>query len=205
MSEISSRLSTLSPDIYVKLWLIEESAEFFKQFPSSWSIPPIQAQIQSKKYLESIAARFCLWELMQVVGLSNWTLKQDDRNRPYIDHPAWQISISHSFPYAAACLSRKKQIGIDVEKRHRNIQKIAPRFLNPVELNAWGLDELKLTLAWSAKESIYKAFQKPGLSFQKEIQVEMEEESIRGMVHPNDPFPISHEVFDEFVITLVSH
>jgi 4'-phosphopantetheinyl transferase len=205
MPEISSKLSNHSHDVYVKLWKIEEKPEFFQIFPESWSMPPIDAKILTNKFMESIAARFCLWELMKSVGIENLELQQDQRNRPYLNHPEWQISISHSYPFAVACLSKKQFTGIDLEKNNRNVQKIAPRFLNPAELLEWNGDNLKLTLAWSAKESIYKAWQKPGLSFQKEIHLTLFNEDLCGKIEGNNSFTIQYELFDEFVITLVNH
>ena len=205
MPEISSRLSKLCPDTHIKVWQIGESAEFFAQFPSNWSMPAIRAEIQSKKYLESIAARFCLWELLQELRVVELKLEQDERGRPFIKDSDWQVSISHSFPFAVACLSKMPHTGIDLEKKGRNIRKIAPRFLNPIELAEWQNDELMLTLAWSAKESIYKAWQKPGLSLQKEIQLEFKQNQMSGRVHEQDPFPIHHEIFNDFVLTLVNH
>lgn len=205
MPEISSRLSKFCPDTHMKVWQISESAEFFTQFPSNWSMPAIRAEIQSKKYLESIAARFCLWDLMQELHVVELKLAQDERGRPFIKDSDWQVSISHSFPFAVACLSKKPHTGIDLEKKGRNIQTIAPRFLNPIELAEWQDDELMLTLAWSAKESIYKAWQKPGLSLQKEIQLEYKQDQMTGRVHEQAPFPIHHEIFNDFVLTLVNH
>jgi phosphopantetheinyl transferase len=205
MPEISSRLSKLCPETHLKVWQISESAEFFAQFPSNWSMPAIRAEIQSKKYLESIAARFCLWELMQEHQVDELKLEQDERGRPFIKDSDWQVSISHSFPFAVACLSKKPHTGIDLEKKGRNIQKIAPRFLNPTELAEWHDDELMLTLAWSAKESIYKAWQKPGLSLQKEIHLLIKQDRITGQVQKLDSFPIYHEIFNDFVLTLVNH
>jgi 4'-phosphopantetheinyl transferase len=205
MPEISSRLSGLCPDTYIKVWQINESAEFFAQFPKDWSMPPQKAHIQTKKHLESLAARFCLWQLMQALELSDWTLLQDDRNRPYIEHPEWHVSISHSFPFATACISKKQLTGIDLEKRGRKIQTIAPRFLNSVELNSWQADDLMLTLAWSAKESIYKACQIKGLSLQKEMQLNMNQGNMTGQVYAKEPFPVYYEIFEDFVLTLVNH
>lgn len=95
--------------------------------------------------------------------------------------------------------------GIDIEKKDRNVKKIAPRFLNPTELANWQADSLKLTLAWSAKESIYKAWKKPGLSFQQEIALNFIDEQFYGQVNSAEPFSIAFEQFDEFVITLVNH
>ncbi len=205
MPEISSRLSKLCPDTYVQLWQIDESADFYAQFPATWSMPPIQAHVQSKKYLESMAARYCLWQLMQQIGLTDWEMKQDERNRPFIEHPEWHVSISHSYPFAAACISKKAFTGIDLEKKGRKIQQVAPRFLNSEELNTWQNDELMLTIAWSAKESIYKAWQKPGLSLQKEIHLQMTATELTGQVSAGTSFPIHYEIHNDFVATLVNH
>lgn len=95
MPEISSQLSNTSIDTYVKLWKIEEAADFFQNFPDSWAMPPINP-VQLNKCLESLAARYCLWELMKSLELSSLDFLQDERNRPYLNHPDWHISISHS-------------------------------------------------------------------------------------------------------------
>jgi phosphopantetheinyl transferase len=205
MPEISSCLSQHSHDTFVKIWKINESADFFQKFPDSWSMQPIQEHVQAKKYLESLAARYCLWELMKSQELTAFDLMQDDRQKPFISHPDWHISISHSYPFAAACISKKSRTGIDLEKLGRNVEKIAPRFLNPTELAQWKGESLKLTMAWSAKESIYKAWGKPGLSLQKEIQLVINSNLIQGKVHQNDSFEVLFEIYDDFLITLVNH
>ncbi len=202
MPEISSQLSNPSLDTYVKLWKIEEAADFFQKFPASWVMPSINV---AHKSLESLAARYCLWELMKSLDLSTLVLHQDDRKRPYLNHFLWHVSISHSYPFAVACISKKPFTGIDLEKKDRNVQKIAPRFLNPMELELWKDDALKLTLAWSAKESIYKAWKQPGLSFQKEIELQINADKLRAQVNQEDSFNVAYEIFDEFVITLVNH
>ena len=202
MPEISSQLSNPSHDTYVKLWKIEEAADFFQKFPASWVMPSINV---AHKSLESLAARYCLWELMKSLDLATLVLNQDYRQRPFLNHPIWHISISHSYPYAAACISKKPFTGIDLEKNDRNVQKIAPRFLNPTELELLNEDALKLTLAWSAKESIYKAVRKPGLSFQTAIELQFNGEKLSAQVNQEDSFNVAYELFDEFVITLVNH
>ena len=204
MPEISSQLSNPTLDTHVKIWRIEEAADFFQIFPDSWAMPPIKS-IQINKRLESLAARYCLWELMKSLELTGMEFLQDTRNRPYLNHPEWQVSISHSYPFAAACISKKSFMGIDLEKRDRNVKKIAPRFLNPAELNNWQNDALKLTLAWSAKESIYKAFKQPGLSFQQAIKLHLNGNQLSAQVNQKNSFNVEYELFDEFVITLVNH
>lgn len=202
MPEISSQLSNPSLDTYVKLWKIEEAADFFQKFPASWVMPSINV---AHKSLESLAARYCLWELMKSLDLSTLVLHQDDRKRPYLNHSLWHVSISHSYPFAVACISKKPLTGIDLEKKDRNVQKIAPRFLNPTELELLKEDALKLTLAWSAKESIYKAWKQPGLSFQKAIGLQFNSDLLSAQVNQEDSFKVAYELFDDFVITLVNH
>lgn len=205
MPEISSILSNPVNDTYVCVWRIDEPADFFSIFPNTWSMPPIQANVQANKYLESLAARFCLWKLMQKLDLQDLELIQDGRHRPYLNHPDWHISISHSYPFATACISKLPHTGIDLERKGRNIQKIAPRFLNTIELEAWKDNPMNLTIAWSAKEAIYKAWKKPGLSFQKEIELSFDGSQLGGKVNQQEAFRIRYEIFDDFILTLVNH
>lgn len=164
MPQIFSKIS--ADNFQILVWKIEEPIAFFETFPVSWSTPSIENPI---KKLESIAARYCLHQLS--TEFDSLILVQNDRNRPFFEDSDWQISLTHSYPYVAAACSRQNRIGIDLEKPGRNIEKIAPRFLSATELMKWKNTSNLLTLAWSAKESIYKAVGKPGLSFQKEIEM----------------------------------
>lgn len=162
MPQFFSKISDV--DFQILVWKIDEPLAFFETFPTSWSTPAVENPI---KKLESMAARFCLHQLSS--EFDRLILVQNDRNRPFFQHSDWHISLTHSYPYVAAACSRKYRIGVDIEKPGRNIEKIAPRFLSPTELEKWNESSNLLTLAWSAKESVYKAVGKPGLSFQNEI------------------------------------
>jgi 4'-phosphopantetheinyl transferase EntD len=103
---------------------------------------------------------------------------------------------------AAAC-SPEKRIGIDLEKPGRNIEKIAPRFLCPAELAKWKDTSNLLTLAWSAKESIYKAVGKPGLSFQKEMEIfDFNQNPCKAQISTKEEIAIYWEEFPEFSLTV---
>jgi phosphopantetheinyl transferase len=103
---------------------------------------------------------------------------------------------------AAAC-SRNKRIGIDLEKPGRNIEKIAPRFLHAREWEKWREHSNLLTLAWSAKESIYKAVGKPGLSFQKEMEIrDFNQNPCKAQVSTGEIIEIFWEEYPEFSLTV---
>ena len=196
MPQIFSKIS--SDDFQTCVWKIEEPIDFFETFPATWSTPSIENPI---KKLESVAARFCLHQLSP--EFDSLVLIQNDRNRPFFQDSDWHISLTHSYPYVAAACSRKKRIGIDVEKPGRNIEKIAPRFLCSAELEKWKESSNLLTLAWSSKESIYKAVGKPGLSFQKEIKItELIENRGKAQIETGQEIELYWEEFPEFSLTI---
>ncbi|MCL9968715.1 MAG: 4'-phosphopantetheinyl transferase superfamily protein [Aquirufa antheringensis] len=196
MPQIFSKIS--ADNFQILVWKIEEPIAFFETFPASWSTPTIENPI---KKLESIAARYCLHQLSS--EFESLVLVQNDRNRPYFQNSEWHISLTHSYPYVAAACSPEKRIGIDVEKPGRNIEKIAPRFLCPAELAKWKDTSNLLTLAWSAKESIYKAVGKPGLSFQKEMEIfDFNQNPCKAQISTKEEIAIYWEEFPEFSLTV---
>jgi 4'-phosphopantetheinyl transferase len=202
MPEFSSSLALLLPKTHVCVWKIDEPLEFFTQLPSSW--PPINLANPIKR-LESLAARYCLYDLCKRIGLTDVVLQQDERQRPYLLDSDWKISLTHSFPYVAAACCRTNEVGIDIEKKGRKIEKIAPRFLNQMELINRQDNHAALTVAWSIKESIYKAANIPGLSFLNAIALEIHTEEQLGKATLGNADKTANyywEEFDDFVISL---
>lgn len=196
MPQIFSKIS--ADNFQILVWKIEEPFAFFETFPASWSTPTIENPI---KKLESIAARYCLHQLSP--EFESLVLVQNDRNRPYFQNSEWHISLTHSYPYVAAACSPEKRIGIDLEKPGRNIEKIAPRFLCPAELAKWKDASNLLTLAWSAKESIYKAVGKPGLSFQKEMEIfDFNQNPCKAQISTKEEIAIYWEEYPEFSLSV---
>jgi len=196
MPQIFSNIS--SAHFQILVWKIEEPLGFFETFPASWSSPEV---VNPTKKLESTAARYCLHILS--LEFDSLTLVQNDRNRPFFKDSDWHISLTHSFPYVAAACSLQNRIGIDLEKPGRNIEKIAPRFLHRREWEKWKSQSNLLTLAWSAKESIYKALGKPGLSFQKEIEIrDFNQNPCKAQVYTGEVVDIFWEEYPEFSLTV---
>ncbi|CAM3832171.1 4'-phosphopantetheinyl transferase family protein [Aquirufa aurantiipilula] len=187
------------------IWEIRENEAFFEDIPNSWksTLPPNHA-LDIKK-LESLAARFCLWQLVQSQVGQELILDKTSNNRPYFQNSDWQISISHSFPYVAAAICYQQNIGLDLEKKARNIQKVAPRFLSASEMEWSKMDEIKLLAAWTSKEAIYKAQHQAGLDFRKSIQLDclfpIQKACVQFDQESND-FELWHEEFPEFWISL---
>ena len=67
------------------------------------------------------------------------------------------------------------EVGIDVEKQRVKILRIAHKFTPIEEYRTLANEDAimrKLTLVWCAKESLYKSFAHPGVSFIQNIYVE---------------------------------
>lgn len=196
MPQIFSKIS--ENDFQLMVWKIEEPLAFFETFPANWSTPTIE---NPTKKIESIAARYCLQRLSS--EFNQLILVQNDRNRPFFQDSDWHISLTHSYPYVAAACSRVKRIGIDLEKPGRNIEKIAPRFLNATELEKWKDASNLLTLAWSGKESIYKAMGKPGLSFQKEMEIsDFNQNPCKAQTASGEDISLFWEEYPAFSLTI---
>ena len=110
--------------------------------------------------------------LLAQFGYTDIDLHYDENGKPYLEDGK-HISITHSFNYSAVIVS-EDEVGVDIEKQRPIITKIASKFVD-YEFNY--LDDTddeyvkKLTIIWCTKESLYKLFATPGLSFKQHILV----------------------------------
>ena len=101
-----------------------------------------------------------------VLRLLRWQFQDDaialdhhPDGKPYLpDHSRWEISISHCRSDVAVALGPKGvRIGIDVEDKRAQTERLSARFCSPPELELIrnGLPAVRI---WGAKEACYKAF-----------------------------------------------
>jgi len=110
--------------------------------------------------------------LLAEFGYTDADLYYDTYGKPHLKDGK-QISISHSFIFSAVIVS-DVAIGIDIEKQRDKIRVIANKFVDyefqylNKNTNGYVKD---LTVIWCAKESLYKLFETPGLSFKQHTLV----------------------------------
>jgi phosphopantetheinyl transferase len=111
--------------------------------------------------------------LLAEEGYTDHDLFYDENGKPHLNDNKF-ISITHSFIFTAIIIG-VGEVGIDIEKQRPKILKIAHKF-TPIEeyLHLENDEQVmrKLTMVWGAKESLYKSFAAPGLSFLQHIYVE---------------------------------
>lgn len=122
------------------------------------------------KILEWIASRELLKDLVEKMNLRYMGIVKNGHGKPFDPLYRCHFSISHSYPMVCAIASRNP-VGIDIEKQGAKISRIARRFCSEEELLYSKMDPIILLKIWCAKEAIYKAMGRKGLSFKNEIAI----------------------------------
>jgi phosphopantetheinyl transferase len=153
------------------VWKIEEPEEFFLQKVT------IQKEItHPNKRLQHLAGRYLLQILEPDFPLHSLTFNSS--GKPELADNSYYFSISHTVNIAAAIISKKCSVGIDVEYTRLRIEKITHKFLEENELNLirenpYADQRLKwLTLFWSCKEAMFKWYGKGEVDFKKNMIID---------------------------------
>ncbi len=157
---------TLTPNskTTVKIWKITESYDDLLQ-PISLKPDNMKRVLSMKSELHQrgfLSVRHLLAEF----GYSDADLIYDDNGKPHLKDGK-HISITHSFTFSGVVVS-DTEVGIDIEKQRQKIGVIAHKFMDYEHQYLDASDEgyiNKLTVIWCIKESLYKLFATPGLSF----------------------------------------
>ena len=156
----------------VLVWKIDESLEDLTM--------GIKLTERSKKRVEAMKSVLhkqgfmSIRQLLKQAGYADTDVFYDAFGKPHLKDKNY-LSISHSFTFTAIIISKKKPVGIDVEKQRDKIVKIAHKFTPIEEYNTLANHEAlvsKLTVVWGAKESLYKIYGKKKLRFLHHIYIE---------------------------------
>ncbi len=154
----------------VKIWKITES---YEDLMEKVDLKPVALErvlgMKSELHQRGFLSVRCL---LQEFGYKDADLFYDENGKPHLKDGK-QISITHSFNYSAVIVS-DLIVGIDVEKQRDKISIIAHKFIDYEldYLKAEADDYIKkLTAIWCVKESLYKLFCTPGLSFKQHCLV----------------------------------
>ncbi|HWW42344.1 4'-phosphopantetheinyl transferase family protein [Pedobacter sp.] len=172
----------------LSVWKIEESEEQLiaglqlKQHELDF----ISSLSNGKRLLHWLSTRLLLRTMLQTTEYID--CRMDDHGKPYLVNIDYEISLSHSFDYAAVMISRNKKVGVDIELIKDKIHKIEQKFLSVEELEQNDLNRSTegLYVCWCVKEAIYKWNGRKGLELKKDMYIEsfplQEEGQLRAFV-----------------------
>jgi len=162
-------------DTEFALWKIEESAdELYNQLQLDKDEQAFFELLSSgKRHLHWLGTRVLLRKMLQTDAFID--CKVDAHGKPYLVNMPYQISMSHSFDYAAVMISKRSPVGIDIELIKEKVERIAGKFMRPEEMDFIATDEHRieqLYVCWCAKEAVYKCYGQKEVSFADNILLE---------------------------------
>ena len=133
---------------------------------------------------------------------SELNIDYDLQGKPFLNKQKG-ISISHSNEIVAVGISNEIDFGIDIQYKTDKIFKIKNKFLSKNETKFLDkTDDLELLIKlWSAKESIFKALGKEGVSFSNDLEIDTinEKDLFRTGYYKKDNIKIKFDL-DFFLI-----
>ncbi len=182
------------------IWKIEESEEYFKG-----NVPQHREVTHPMKRLQHLAGRFLLrylypdfpFELIEIA----------DTRKPFLPNEAFHFSISHCGDYAAAIVSRERQVGIDVEAPVEKILRISEKFITPGERAIASPHDalITTTLSWSAKECIFKWYGDGAVDFRKDINLLSISGEMVDLDFREKKLEVNYKVFPQIVLSWLIH
>ncbi|RYY64710.1 MAG: 4'-phosphopantetheinyl transferase superfamily protein [Chitinophagaceae bacterium] len=164
-------------DTRLAVWEITEEEPFFNV--------PLQRDISHPhKRLQHRAGRYLLRHLFPEFPLE--LILVADTRRPFLEDEAYHFSISHCGPYAAAIVSTRHRVGIDIEIPVEKVQRIRAKFIAPEEETClYGLQAQmppvwNATLVWSAKEAAFKWYGAGQVDFRRDMSIQEVPEEAGG-------------------------
>ena len=173
----------LSPTAVLGLWhLTETPADLWAGLPNPEAYRPLlPATADTTRQAQWLAGRRLIHRLFEESSApppAPTVVQNDATGRPWLAGAAagTVVSLSHSGAWVAAVLAQGGRAGVDVEMIRDKAQRLASKFLNPIE---WAdaqaayatpnAASVHYTLLWSAKESLYKLAAQRGIIFRQQL------------------------------------
>lgn len=161
-------------------------------FKTEEQYPETKAFIPKRK-LEFLATRALMKRCCESMGISYSGIKKDEFGKPSLIDLDVHVSISHSYPFVACMINKKKACGIDIESTRPQLIKIKKKFLDAEELALCGDDLDQLCIHWAAKEALYKIYGRKRLDFSNHLKIKVfDNQRIKGSVK----FEQFHETYE---------
>ncbi|MEI6456892.1 MAG: 4'-phosphopantetheinyl transferase superfamily protein [bacterium] len=156
----------------VGIWKITESEQELRSLLEKTHPGPLAADSfkNESRRKQWMASRIVLSLLLEN---SSPETSYNEHGKPLLKNNSHSISLSHSGELAAAAVSLRFPVGIDIEMIRDRVTRVARRFMNEAELSSLNSQDRleKLHVYWGAKESLYKLGGNPEVDFRKDITI----------------------------------
>ncbi|MEQ9304341.1 MAG: 4'-phosphopantetheinyl transferase superfamily protein [Marinoscillum sp.] len=169
----------ISPYSAYAVWNIQETNQVLLDMIDE----PVPDGLNPTRKAEWIVGRILVKNLCGQFELKYRGIEVLDTGKPHLSGTDAEISISHSFPMAAAMIHLKDFCGIDLERTRDKLIRIENKFINASETQYSGNLE-KLCAIWCGKEVLYKIYGRKKLSMKDDTSIIFESDSVMtGVIH----------------------
>lgn len=137
----------------------------------------VPQNLHPTRLAEWIVGRILIQTLCSQFGIEYQGIESKETGKPFLLGHSGEISISHSFPMAAALIHLHKPCGIDLERVRPKLVKIQHKFVNENE-EAYLDNPDKLCAIWCGKEVLYKIYGRKKLSMKDETFIAFESDDV---------------------------
>lgn len=179
------------------LWQIQETEAFFLE---NYFLDPLDLYNIKKIKLESrrLEKWACRAALAELIGDRNVFITYSKNGQPLSEHGS--ISFSHTKDLALVVLS-DHPVGADIEKVTPKIVKLKHKFINQQEITVFDTeDPEEITLIWSAKEAIFKWYEKGNLDFSEDIVIS--KNPLKATLKKEKEIPLYQMGYFDFMIVI---
>lgn len=179
------------------VWNIQETNDQLLQLAED----QVPNDLHPTRLAEWIVGRILLKSLAMQFGLRYRGVETRDTGKPFLTGSTAEVSISHSFPMAAAMINLHHPCGIDLERKRQKLITTQHKFINDKEAGSLNnLDEL--CAIWCGKEVLYKIHGRRQLSLKDETTIQiLDANTLRGTIHKSDmnnSFMIRYEQLKDY-------
>ncbi|EOZ95139.1 Siderophore (Surfactin) biosynthesis regulatory protein [Indibacter alkaliphilus LW1] len=127
---------------------------------------------RADKQVEWKSARIAIKSALDCISLPYPGFFKDENGKSHPMDGYGFVSLSHTKGVAAAIFHKDMPVGIDLDYIREKVVRLGPKFLDEQEMDFLNNDPALHTIAWSAKESIFKCQGKRGVSLKNNILLE---------------------------------
>ncbi|PSK95066.1 4'-phosphopantetheinyl transferase family protein [Taibaiella chishuiensis] len=146
------------------IWKIEEPEDFFIGHTGL-----VSDRKSAIRRLEYLATRYLLG--LSWPGFPIDQIAVSPLGKPFLPGTPLHFSISHSYPYVAVAIDTQQEVGIDIQVIQPKILRLQNKFLSPAEQAMCGDEPALITLAWAAKEAVFKRYGKGAVDFIRHMPI----------------------------------
>ncbi|QNF31910.1 4'-phosphopantetheinyl transferase superfamily protein [Adhaeribacter swui] len=208
-----TEIKQINASTFLGRWALTETSLQLLQHPGLPTEIILPETIShEKRRAEWLASRILAYQLLQKFTPDFYLLLNNETGQPVFENCACQISISHTHDQVAVLVSKDYRVGIDIERIQSKVLRVKDKFLSETEKQFLTNDLVELTIAWSAKETLYKLHGKKNITFSENLILFPFETTHRGYLEAQiqtltfqQKYTVHFEVENNTVLTYCLH